>query len=169
MEDIDKYLHSPEFLQMADVTLYQLAIDKLEQYFAQVQELPVGQDRPVKRSQVKGLQEVSNQEINNKEKKTQLMAMAKNQLGKALKRLKDPKIDKSSSTMFWKIVKDAIENNDKLSFSLTEQTRDILETKNLLPELKKQQKIAKEKIFKALSRVFFEHFCCHFYYLAGGK
>lgn len=169
MEDIDKYLHSPEFLQISDVTLYQLAIDKVAQYFEQVRELPAGKDRPVKRSQVKGLQEVSNQEISNKEKKAQLMTMAKNQLEKALKRLKYPKTDKSSSTLFWKIVKDAIENNDQGSFSLTEQAREILETNNLLPELKKKQKVAKEKIFQALSRVFFEHFCCHFYYLAEGK
>lgn len=164
MDKIDSYLQSPEFWLMVDIFLYQAAVEEVNRYFAEIQDLSNGQSRPVKRNQVKGLQAVSQEQNLNQAK-----SMAKNQLTKARKRLKDPKTDHSTDTLFWSTVSNVIDNNTPGRFSLSLKASEVLGSKGLLPESKKERQAAIDRVSQTLSTVFFEHFCCHYYYLVSGQ
>ena len=155
MDAIDTYLKSNEFLKLADGLLYQTAISEVGKYFEERAKI---QKKPVNKNQVKGLQLVSTEQSLSK-----LKLMAKNQLDKARKRLKDSKTETSTDTLFWDRVKNALDNQNKEYFSLLTLTEEILASRGLLPDTKKERKSALEKLASALASVFFEHFCCHYY------
>ncbi|OGP49131.1 MAG: hypothetical protein A2Y79_11030 [Deltaproteobacteria bacterium RBG_13_43_22] len=159
MEKIDRYLQSPEFLDLADRFLYQKALENVEHYFKRILDLQIS--KPIKKNQVKGLQITSNEKSF-----SQLYSMAKNQLEKARLRLKDPDLEESRDTIFWSMVCELIDNNKKGAFALKEQVKEILETQGLGDGTKKEKKVATEKLRSELTTIFFEHFCCHYYYLS---
>jgi len=158
MDAIDNFIQSQEFLSLADSYLYEAAINKVEGYFSRLETIPSNLARPAKRNQVKGLQLSSRTST-----LFDLKKMASNQLGKAIKRLKDPKNDKSGDTLFWSMVRDLIENNSTDQFSLTGLAKELLERKNNFPATKNEQQKAMARMIQALALIFFEHFCCHYY------
>lgn len=158
MDAIDNFIQSQEFLSLADSYLYKAAINKVEEYFSRLETIPAKKLRPVKKNQVKGLQMSSRSRT-----LSELKKMASNQLGKATKRLKHPKIDKSGDTLFWSMVRDLIDNNSTGKFSLTAKAKEMLELKDSFPEKKKEQQKSMAKVTQALTIIFFEHFCCHYY------
>lgn len=156
MDAVDAYIQSRAFLNLADTTLYKAAVSKVESYF---NELKTIDSKPAQRNQVKGLQLQSRCCSISALKK-----MAGNQLEKARKRLKEPKLQKSGATLFWAMVRDLIENNTANQFSLATLAKELLKSTGNFPESKKDQQKAMARMTQALAIIFFEHFCCHYYF-----